>query len=227
MTEYPSMKELYLGCECMSLEHISQFIHFPPVKDGSKCVMEEDEPSIYLSVKTNNYYRNLLFPIIYIFDKYEWQSFFAYNWYKRIWIAGKYIVNPLSRQKWGILDAFDFQDKDLEKLDAFMALISSNIDTNITQNSELWIDEDWPIVFSPTRLEFEKHNIKEPWQVGWEIQFKKRGFLGRVKYAFKYIFGSSNQEQNYPLCEKDASKIRGMIKWVQDTNEKDRNAKKD
>ena len=224
MAGYPPMKELYLGCECMDLDHVALFIHFPPSDNGEKSVIEddEDEPCIYLSVSTNNYHTDLFPDLLYFWDKYAWQSFFAHNWYKRLWIAGKYLIDPITRQKWGVLDAFDFQDKDLEKLDAFMALISSDIDVSMSRNSELMLDDDkWLMRIQPTRFEWEKHDIKEPWRVGWDIQFKQRGFWGRVKYAFKYIFGSYCQEKHFTIEEKDAAKIRGMIKWVRETNKKD------
>jgi len=225
MRGYPPMEELYLGCECMDLNHVALFIHFPP-KDDVKSVIEDedDAPCIYCSVTAKNYYTHLLPEIRYLFDKWTWQNFAYHNWYQRWWIAAKYIFNPTYTKRYGILDAFDFQHRDHDKLDAFLTLISSDIDNNIDEKSELWVDDDqgWIIRFQPTRLIFEKHDIVEPWQIGWDIQFMKKGFFGRIKYAFKYIFGRHCSEKNFTLLEKDASKIRGMIKWVQETNKKDK-----
>lgn len=229
MSKFAPMKELYLSCECMDLDHVALFIHFPPSEDGSKCVMEDDDdaPCIYMTVTTNNYYNDLLPPLRYFYEKYDWQSFFAHNWYKRLWIAGRYLVNHTYRPKWGILNCFDFQDKDLEKLDAFMALISSDIDTTMCEGKELWLDDEkWLIKIYISRFEIEKHNYKGPWEVGWEPHFKPRGFFGRVKYAFKYIFGTHCEEKQFTIEEKEAAKIRGMIKWTQETNKKDEDAKK-
>jgi len=221
MIGYPPTEELYLGCECMDLDHVALFIYFPPSEEDSKSVIEDidDLPTIFLSVSTRNYFEEVLPPIIYFYDKTAWQTFFYNNWYKRLWFAGRYIVNPTYLREFGILDAFDFQNKDLDKLDAFLALISSDIDDNIKENSELWLDDDrWAIRFQPTRLTFKNDDTEQPWQLGWEPHFKQRGFFGRIRYAFKYIFGIHSPEKNFTLYEKDAAKMRGMIKWVQEEN---------
>lgn len=223
MIGYPPMKELYLGCECMDLDHVALFIHFPPRDDGAKSVIEDedDAPAIYMSITASNYFTRLLPEIRYLFEKYTWQSFAQYNWYKRLWIAGKYIFNSTHLREYGILDAFDFQEKDHDNLDAFIALISSDIDDNIDEKSELWLDDDrWRMKIQPTRIVFEEHDIVEPWKVGWEIHFIERGFFGRVRWAFKYIFGRHSVGKSFTIYEKDAAKMRGMIKWTQKENKK-------
>jgi len=223
MTGYPPMKELYLGCECMDLDHVALFIHFPP-KDEDKNIIEDpdDPPAIYITVSARNYFEEILPPIRYFYDNWSWQYFFSHNWYKRLWIAGRHISDPTYLREYGILDGFDFQDKDLSKLDVFMSLISSDIDANIDEKSELWLNEDWRIRFQPIRLIFEEHDFVGPWQVGWESHFVQRGFFGRILNAFKYIFGMHSSDKSFTIEEKDAAKIRGMIKWVQETNKKDK-----
>jgi len=222
MSDDVPMEELYLGCECMDLDHVAHFMHFPPIKEVKKENIADDN-IIYLSVSVHNFFKRIIPPIRYFYDKTSWQSFFYHNWVKRLWIAGKYIIAPYYQRKYGILDAFDFQNKDLEKLDAFLSLISSDIDDNSFSISEgIWLDDgEWLVKIELTRLEFKKCDYIGPWQVGWEPHFLNRGFFGRIHYAFKYIFGQHSPEKCFTICEKDAAKIRGIIKWVQETNKKD------
>jgi len=223
MVGYPPMKELYLGCECMDLDHVALFIHFPLRDDGAKSVIEDpdDAPAIYCNITANNYFTRLLPSLRYFYEKYTWQEFYHYNWYQRLWLAGKYIFNSSCNKRYGILDAFDFQAKDHDKLNAFMALISSDIDDKINEKSELWLDDErWRIRFQADRWVSKKHDIIEPWKVGWDIQFLPRGFWGRLRWGFKYIFGMHYPEKSFTIFEKDAAKIRGMIRWVQEENKK-------
>jgi len=226
MTGYPSMKELYLGCECMDLDHVALFVHFPPKKnkDGKVIIEKDDPPCIYCNVTANNYFRQLLPDLDprYLFTKYTWQEFAHYNWYQRWWVAGKYLFNPNSTRRYGILDCFDFQERDHSRLDMFLSLISSDIDTNIDEKSELWLDDErWRIRFMPDRWVSKKHDIQEPWKVGWDVQFMKRGFWGRIRWGLKYIFGRHCPEKDFTILEKDAAKLRGLIKWTQEENKKE------
>jgi hypothetical protein len=231
MSDSAPMKEIYVGCECMDLDHVAHFAHFPltekEIKENKERKFplpeEDDENIIYLSVSVHNFFRAIIPPIIDIFDGWAWQSYFQHNWFKRLWIAGRYIADPSYQREYGILDAFDFQNKNLDKIDAFLSLISSAIDDNSFSISEgVRLDDNgWLLKIEPTRLEFKKCDFIGSWQVGWEVQFKNRGFFGRMHYAFKYIFGQHSPEKGFTIYEKDAAKIRGMIKWVQDTNKKD------
>ena len=172
------MKELYVGCECLDLDHVAHFMHFPPTEEEKKKIEsgkfplpEEDDDIniIYLSVSVHNLFRAIIPPIFYFYDKWAWRSYFYHNWFKRLWIAGRYIINPFYQREYGILDAFDFQNKDLDKIDAFLSLISSAIDDNSFSISGMWLDDDnddWLMKIKPTRLEFKKHDFIVDWQVG-------------------------------------------------------------
>lgn len=232
MSDPAPMKELYLGCECMDLDHVAHFMHFPPTEEEREKIKsrkfplpEEDDDLniIYLAVSAHNFFKTIIPPIRYFYDLWAWQSFLYHNWFKRLWIAGRYIVDPFYQREFGILDAFDFQNKDLDKMDAFLSLISSDIDDNSFSISEgVWLDnDDWLLKIGLYRLEFPKHDYVGLWQIAWEVQFKNRGFFGRIHYAFKYIFGQHSPEKGFTIYEKDAAKIRGKIKWVQKTNKKD------
>ena len=226
MIGYPPMVELYLGCECMDLGHVALFINFPPKKDndGKVIIDEDDPPCIYFTVTANNYFTQLLPDLDprCLFEEWTWSTFAHYNWYNRLWIAGKHIFNPTYIKRYGILDAFDFQERDHSKLDMFLSLISSDIDTNIDDKSELWLDDErWRIRLMADRWVCEEHDIKEPWKVGWDVQFMKRGFWGRIRWGLKYIFGRHCPEKQFAILEKDAAKIRGMIKWAQEENKRE------
>ncbi len=231
MSDSVPVKEMYVGCECLDLGHVAHFMHFPPPEreafiDSGKFPLPEeveDENIIYLSVQVRSYLNAIIPPIIYVFSIYDWQYFFRYNWCNRLWVAGKYIVDPYYQPESGILNCFDFQNKDLNKIDAFLSLISSDIDDNSFSISEgVYLDDDeWLVKVGLTRLEFKKHDWIGDWQVGWAPHFKSRGFFGRIRYAFKYVFGKHSYEKCFTIYEKDAAKIRGIIKWVQGTNKKD------
>ena len=129
MSDLAPMEELYLGCECMDLDHVALLVHFPPAEDKKKndsglfLLPEEDDDDnvIFFSVSVHNFFDAIVPPIISLFDTWAWRSFFHHSWFKRFWIAGRYIVDPLHLRKFGILDAFDFQNKDLDKMDAFLS----------------------------------------------------------------------------------------------------------
>jgi len=226
MIGYPPTNELLLGCECMDLDHVASFINFPPKKDGDgKVIIEfDDPPCIYFTVTANNLYTRLLPDLDprYLFEKWTWQSFSYYNWYNRWVIAGRYIFALNPHKEYELLNCFDFQERDHVRLDLFLSLISSDIDDNINEQSELLLDDErWCIKIKPNRLVFKEQDITEPWQVGWEICFKPRGFFGRIRWGFKYIFGRHCPEKQFTMLKKDAAKMRGLIKWVQETNKKD------
>jgi len=228
-----TMQELYIGCDCLSLDHIIQFIHFPLSEEGKienkeavSLDPEDDENIIYFAAKVENYFYKIVPPILlHCFDKYNWQSYFRYMWFHRLWIAMGNISSPKYRRRWGILDSFDFQQKDFEKIDAFIALISRDIDTNINEKSEVVIkDNNWSLIFHIEQFIWKEQNYKEPWKFGFECQFKKKKILGRIKDSFKYIFGIHDDQVHVSIDEKNAAKIRGMLKWVQDTNKKEEDA---
>lgn len=210
------VKELYLGCECFDMEHVAGFIHFPNQKN------DNDSPCIYLHLKTTNYFNHFLPPIFRFYDSYAWKSFFNYCWYRRIFIAIKYLSNPNYHHKYGILDCFDFQNKDLDKIDNFMTYVTENVENINNRFSYVFFDDEWRITISPDRSEFSETS-KYPeyignWVLGWDVQFVPRNLIGRIKYAFKYIFNKNDQILYLELSKKQASKIRGIIKWIKERN---------
>ena len=222
MTEYDERKELYVGCDCLDLDHISHFLHYPLSKEEKE---DGEQEVIYCRVKIKNYLNEMCPPLRYFYSSYDWGSYFRYNWLRRIGIASKYIFNSFYVRRWGIFDCFNFQEKDLIKIDAFLSLISSDIDTNINEAYKYWVDDDcWLIRFDIDRIEWDgEGNNPFSWDLGLSPQFKKRKLFGRIKYAFKYMFGRHSDEQDIHIYKKDAAKLRGMIKWVQENNKKEEN----
>lgn len=214
MKDALARKELYLGCDCTDLGHVVSLIYFP--FEGK----DDEDNVIYYSVRVRNYFDRIVPPLQYFYEKDSWEDYFRYHWLRRVGIAAQYIFSPFYERKWGILDCFDFQAKDLSALDAFLALISSDIATNINHQATQELDNGrWTIIFDIDRMDFHEENF--PWDLGWSPQFKHRDFWGRVGYAVRYMFGRYSEEQGFEISEKDAFEIRGMIKWVQENNKKD------
>ncbi len=219
MKDVEPLKELYLGCECMDLDHISHLLYFPPTEKEKE---DGEEEIIYFNFKFTNYFDHFLPPIRYFYDKSSWGDYLYHNHFRKVIIGLKYIFNRYYNRKYGILSCFEFQNKDLSKLDIFLSQITNNVDTvefgkNINhQSTQLLDNEKWLIRISIGK---QFHDNKFPYQLGWDPQFIHcRNIFGRIKYALKYIFGKYCDVQCFEIKEIDASKLRGMIKWIQDTN---------
>ena len=119
----------------------------------------------------------------------------------------------------GIFDCFEFQNKDLSKLDVFLSQITDKIDTKADGDSITFLDNDkWLIYFTISRYNYKDNYT--PYVIEWEPQFIPSLLLRRIKYAFKYIFGRYNEEQEFYITKREATKLRGMIKWVEEENKK-------
>ena len=221
MKDVEPIKEIYIGCECMDLDHVAHLSYFPPTEKEKE---DGEEDIIYFRIKFTNYFDRFFPPIRYFYEKHEWNSFFYHNHFRKVIIGLKYIFNRYYNKKDGILSCFEFQNKDLSKLDIFLSQITVNVDTNIShQSTESLDNERWYIRFSIDR---QIHDDRFPYQLGWEPQFKCRNIFGRIKYAFKYIFGEYCNIQEFEITKNKAEKLRGMIKWVEDINKKEENDKK-
>ena len=212
MNDEVEKKELILGCDCMSLDHIALFSHFP-------CCDEEGEKVAYASVKIINYF-NEIFPPLSILNKNMWRFYFHYNFFNRVKIAISHIFNDCYERDNGIFDCFDFQNKDLLRFDGFLSLIT---DTNlpiVPINADTWIDNNkWSIKFHIDKF-MEEMQPESSWYLGWNIQFKQKTFFGRIKDAVNYITGNHDSEQSFTIYPKDAFLIRSMIKCILDKNRK-------
>ena len=110
--------EEYFGCQCNSIEHVSQFIYFFP--------REGDDPyddEIYFAINANHLYSRIIPPFSYrILDwKYDFDHYFRFHFFRRIWIAANYLVNPYYKKKHGVMDCADYKEEDLTRLDETLA----------------------------------------------------------------------------------------------------------
>ena len=210
------IKELYLGCECMNLDHISHLVFFPLTEEEKK---DGEKNKIYFRVKFISYFDQIIPPIRYFYSLSDWREYFYYNCFKKVGIGLKNIFHRYFFREKGIIDFTNFQNKDLSKLDIFLSQLTDKIDTNITHQSiQRLLNERWSIYFSIEKL-FEDQEL--PYQLEWNPQFLQcQNIWRRIKNSFAYIFGTYCNEQEFEITEKEASKLRGMIKWIQKTNEK-------
>ena len=111
-----SHHDLYLGCECMSLDHVAHLMYFDPNKEEKGQI----DDVIYFCVRARNYFDEICPPIIYFYDKWAWDSYLRFNFFRRVGISLKYLFNKNYVRKGGILDCFDFKDTDLPVLDQFL-----------------------------------------------------------------------------------------------------------
>jgi len=225
-------EELILGCDCMSLDHVSLMIYFPPKTEEEK---NDEDNVIYFTVKTRNYLNQIIPPLS--IDprnwSYDFKNYCRFHIFNRIPIAIRYIFNPSYTKKFGVLDCFDFQNKDLSKMREFLSQLTneeseeikfdkkslSNYAGNIISNYLFYLDnERWGIRFIVWQLDKDM-----PFWLGWEIQFLPRKILGRIKYALKYIFGRVSNEQEFEINEETAKKIKGLITVVERLNKDEGN----
>lgn len=212
-----SCHDLYLGCECTDLDHVAHLMYFDPTEEEKGDI----DDVIYFAIRAKSYHSEICPPIVYFYDKYSWGSFFRFHYFHRIGIAFRYILNKNYVRKGGILDCFDFRDKDLPVLDHFLSLIKNEIREDYTPSTCLfggigfqWLEND------EFRLRFLGERLDEdmPYWLSWELQFKPRGIFGRLWYAGRFLFGRHCNEQHFEIDEKAAPIVRSMIKWIQDKN---------
>ena len=223
MKDVEPIRELYLGCECMDLDHVAHLGYFPPTEKEKE---DGEIEVIYFRIKFKSYFDRFFPPIRYFYEKYEWESFFYYNYIKKIGIGLKSIFDKEYVRIGGILSCFDFQNKDLSKLDIFLSQITEKIDEKDIDDQSLTLldNERWLVYFSIDK-EFHKENY--PYVLGWDQQFVPfRNIFGRIKYALKYIFGKYSDEQEFDIKEREAAKLRGMIKWIENKNKEEKEEEK-
>jgi len=205
----------YFGCDCYCLDHVSHILYDIPKKNED---IEDDEDVIYFTVKTRNLFNRIFPPLIFnprYFTDY-WSDYFRYHILKRIPIALKYIFNPRYIKKGGITDCFDFKNDDL---DSIKKLISNLVEEGSYENhqSVIYLNND------KLQLRFTIEQISSciPYQLGWDLQFiTNRNLFNRIKFAFKYIFNSDGDEQDFEIDKKTAKKLIGMITATQRINNK-------
>ena len=209
------MKEIYLGCESMDLDQIAHLSFFPLTEEEK----EDEEDEIYFRLKFKSYFDRILPPIKYFYEKWEWNEFFYHNWFNKVIIGLKSLASMDFVSIKGIFDCFEFQNKDLSKLDVFLSQITDKIDTKADGDSITFLDNDkWLIYFTISRYNYKDNYA--PYVIEWEPQFIPSLLLRRIKYAFKYIFGRYDEEQEFYITKREATELRGMIKWVEEENKK-------
>lgn len=205
-------KDLLLGCECRCMNHISRFdYHIPTTKEE-----EDDEYNvIYFTVTTENLFNSVVPPIRYCYDLDEWMTYFRWHIFNRIGVAFNHIFNLHYAKKDGILNCFDFMNKDLPALHEFLTYLSKE-ETKVSFTSPVNIhNERLAIRFSSLQI------IEQtPWGLGWEPQFINKGFWRKIKDGFKYIFGMFSDEQSFEITKKQAATLKGLITSILEKEEK-------
>ncbi len=203
--------EAYFGCECLDLNHIARMSYWPPIKRE-----QEEDDVIFLSVKTETYICRILPPIG--INPLEWHydldGYFRFHILNRVPIALRYLFNSSYMRKYGVLESFDFQNKDLPTMRKFLSHLTNEETNEIDKDTILCWDNDlWRIRF------FIKQIDKDlPYELNWEIQFLPRKIFGRIRYALKYIFKRYNDEQCFEITKKRAMQIEGLITIVENLN---------
>ena len=202
--------EKYFGCDGGCLRHISYMLYFFPKKDD----YEEDDV-INFTVKIEYLYQRIIPP--FSFNPMDWPydlgNYFRGHILRRIPVALAYIFQKYYTKKEGILDCFDFKEKDIPEIKEFLSNLSS-LETFASKRSSVTIDnEKWHIRFNISQLDKDI-----PWRLGWEIQFRPRNVWGRIGYALKYVFGSFSDEQHFDINKSDAEHLNGLIAVVEELN---------
>jgi len=200
------MKNKYFGCDCYCLNHIALFGYYLPEK-GEK--IDEEYNDIYLTVKTEYLYRNILPPI----NPMNLDYYFRYHILRRVPVALKSIFKKNYDPKHGILDCFDFMNENLSEIKEFLSNLTDSKSISLKDSTVVIDNGEWPIVFY-----INQHEDELPCWLGWKIRFRPRNLLGRIGYALKYLFGQINNEQNFEINKKNAEAIKGLIAVVEEAN---------
>jgi len=204
--------EKYFGCECYCLDtHIAHMLYFPPNKE-----MSEEENVIYFTVKTRYLFDRVLPPFNFNFMDwiYEMEYYFHFHILRRLPIALNHIFNSFwYYRKDGILDCFNFQNKDLSEMKNFLSLLT-NEELEKYKNSNLRIkNEECELMLSISR-----DNEDFPYCLGWKIQFLPKKIFSGWKDSLKYIFGRYDDEQHFEIKKEDAKIIKGIITVIEGLN---------
>ncbi len=210
------MLETFFGCDCYCIDHIAHMSYYPPEKNEK---IDEEDNVIYLTVNVRNYFNRILPPIFFNpFSLFNWkccyEDYFYLHILKRLPIGLSYIFNPYYKRKDGILNCFDFQNKDLPAMRDFLSHLT-NKETIVNKDVYFsWDNDRWLIKFDISRIDEDM-----PWWLGWEIQFLPRKIFGRIEYALRYIFSRHCDEQSFEINEERAIQIKGLITAVEKLNE--------
>jgi hypothetical protein len=203
------MKHKYFGCDCFCLNHIASLGYFPP-EEGEE--IDDEDNEIYLTVKTDYLYKNIVPPI----DPRDLEYYFRFHILKRVPIALGYVFNNFYTRKYGVMDCFDFREQDLPEIKEFLSNLS-DVESEANLGSNLTIDNDkWLI-----RFVVEKFSEDMPHWLGWELQFKARNIWGRIGYALKYLFGKVEDEQYFNINQAEVEHLNGLISAIEKANKKD------
>ena len=211
----------YFGCDCFCLNHISHFSYFPP-----KINEDEEDNIIYLTVKSDYLYRNIMPPI----DPRDLEYYFRFHILRRIPIALCHIFNKYYYRKHGVMDCFDFREEDLLEIKEFLSNLTDEESVDVGElDKEDMVNYIAKIIDKYVfnlendhlRLGFSIWRLDKdlPWYLGWDIQFRQKKIFKRFLQASKYIFGKVSDEQCFEINEESAKKIKGLITVVGKLND--------
>jgi hypothetical protein len=188
--------------------------YFAPEKGEE---VDEEDNVIYIVVGTKNLYSRIILglnlnPCNWI---YNLKDYFRWHILRRIPIAIGSIFNRSYTCEKGMLNCFDFKNKDLPKMKIFLSRLTMEEEVVSKINYLILDNERWVM-----RLYITHFDKDFPCELGWDIQFLPRNIFGRIRYALKYIFGRHNDEQEFEINKKDAATLKGLIAVTRKINEK-------
>ena len=222
------MTEEIFSCDCGSLEHVFQLIHFPPVLNED----EEDSKIIYLTLFVNQWRRGLVPRLGWkdIFDikscycpftKELYKDFYYSSTYKRWIIAFRYLFNCEYKNDFTILDSsFISETKKLDRLYDILSNLNKYMEEEIDKNIECCeLESDTYKLHIIVDRE-----IKDlPNQFTLLFRFKPKKGLKKLWQTIKYGFGgyltNYGNTDCYNIKPKDAAIMKNMIKIIKEEND--------
>ena len=204
-------EELILGCDCMCVDHVARFNYFP-IKEGEDVDKENDV--IFMNVNANNLYCDIN---PFYFWGFDFGHYFRFNFLKRFYYAFQHIINSKKlAANWleGVLNSFDFQNKDLDKLYDYFSLLAKNEEDVIHAGHR---KEDFSRHFDIC-FYAEREYKDLPFVLGYSVVFRRGNLWKRIKTAFSYIFGTHNKELGVSLNEHDAEVLKAYIACIKRKN---------
>jgi hypothetical protein len=213
-------RELFI-CDCESLKHTFSMSSFPPFND-------DDDKKVHVNTLIDDWCVKIIpyypFSMRDVFDKEDrvytpfsityWKNYYRESVWQKLTIAVKYIFNNSDIDA-GIFGAPIIRNtRDLMRMDSVLSLITDSVSSCDMED----------ILSNDYRYQFKVEKIEKymEWSLVIEPQFQNLPFSKRLWKGIKYVFGLTDsrygEEDFFEIHPEQASKIRGIIKIIQDHN---------
>lgn len=205
-------KEFIAICDCLCFNHIIGFFYYP-IKFPIRWDMTRDANPICIILKAQNIFTEIIPP----FNLYGWEYYFNYNYFKRIKLVLKYLLNKQNEIKISILDWFSLSKEDGFRLYDFLNDCDKfeSVENNDSKNDLLELEDEYGF-YKITFYKDKDENIKNSeYSLAYKFSFCDGDFWKRLKISFSYLFSCKKNEEKIFQITKE-SQIETLKKIIDD-----------